>query len=96
MPESGALYLDVHLDRGRVSGTVTSGGRPAPDIRIACDGDDGQWLSAPSDAAGTWSYDLPAPGKYLLQAHRGREAVGPPRQLILESPEDDVRLDIEL
>ena len=94
VPESGALYLDVHLDRGRVSGTVTSGGRPAADLRIVAN--DGEWLSMPSDAAGAWSMDLPAPGKYLLQAYRGEEAVGSPRPVVLEGPEDDVRVDVEI
>jgi hypothetical protein len=44
----------------------------------------GPWLSKPTDAAGMWSLELEAPGTYVLQAYRGKEAVGPSQTLVLD------------
>jgi hypothetical protein len=97
VPETGGLSLDVHLDRSRVSGSVTSGGKPVQGARITFQADEGNsWLSNPTDDEGGWSFELEAPGRYVLQAYRGKDAVGPSRTLVLESPEDELRVDIEL
>jgi|SRR5688572_18924809 len=97
VPDRGALLRNLFLDRGRVSGTVTSAGRPVSDVRIHFEGEGmSSSLSDPTDPAGNWDVEVTAPGKYVLRAYRGEEAVGRPHTLVLESPRDDVRVDIGL
>ena len=95
--ERGGPWLEVHLDKARVGGIVTSGGRPVPDAGIGFEDSEGAVsVSKPTDPAGAWTCGLRAPGRYLVQVFRGFDPVGPSRRLVLESPEDEVRVDIEL
>ena len=97
VPDRGALSRNLFLDRGRVSGTVTSAGRPVSEVRIHFEGEGmSSSLSDPTDAEGNWAVEVTAPGKYVLRAYREEEAVGLPHTLVLESPRDDVRVDIGL
>ena len=95
--EGGARQLDAELGAALVSGLVTSGGEPVPGAKVIADNWEGKsWSEATTDAAGAWSLELEAPGEYVLQAFRGKEAVGPSRELVLEEAHAESRVDLEI